>query len=189
MMNQLLMQMMAARGGTTNPMLMDLLARMNAPGGCSSGNFEDLLAQQAATNPMAAMLAKQLAEQKAARASEEARVIDVEAEESVIEEPEVPAEHYLAELNELRERFSAMSLELELLRQRNDTFAAAVGACPLCWGQKSNCRSCRGRGRAGFCIPDECLFEEFVLPAIRTLKAQMARNKVSPLAQARAAGA
>jgi|SRR5215472_6926625 len=180
MMNQLLMQMLAARGGTPNPVVADLLARMNSagPGGCP--NVEDLLAQQAATNPLAAMLAKQFEAQKAAReAVNESRVIDVEAVPTGKEEEEAAAaamEARAKELDQLREKMNALLTELEVLRQRNDTLAAAVGACCLCWGQNIDCRSCRGRGRPGFCIPDESLFEEFVLPAIRTLRAQKAKN-------------
>jgi hypothetical protein len=72
-----------------------------------------------------------------------------------------------------------MFAEIKLLRERNDAFAAAVGACCLCWGQKLECRSCRGRGGPGFCMPDETLFEEFVLPAIQTLRAQKAKTRNS----------
>ena len=193
-MNQLLMQMLAARGGAANPMVADLLARMNStgPGGCP--NVEELLAQQAATNPMAAMLAKQFAAQKAAReAIDQSRVIDMEATPTPAEEEEAAAaamEARSRELNELREKMNMMLTELELLRQRNDTLAAAVGACCLCWGQNIDCRSCRGRGGPGFCIPDESLFEEFVLPAVRTLRAQKAKNPVfSQQVQARTANA
>jgi len=194
-MNQLLMQMLAARGGAANPMVADLLARMNStgPGGCP--NVEELLAQQAATNPMAAMLAKQFAAQKAARAAiDESRVIDMEATPTTAEVEEAAAAAAMdarsRELDELREKTSALLTELELLRHRNDSLAAAVGACCLCWGQSIDCRSCRGRGGPGFCIPDESLFEEFVLPAVRTLRAQKAKNPVfSQQVQARTANA
>jgi hypothetical protein len=188
MMNQVLMQMLTARGGgAANPALMELLARMNSSAGLNDGvNLEDLLAQQAPTNPMAAMLAKHLAEQRARAASDEARVIDVEA----THETQEPGEDPRAALNELREKMNGLLAEIELLQQRNDAFAAAVGACCLCWGQKIDCRSCRGRGGPGFCIPDESLFEEFVLPAIRTLRAQRAKNLgSSPQVQARTANA
>jgi hypothetical protein len=75
-----------------------------------------------------------------------------------------------------------MQAELEHLRERSDAMAAAVGACPLCWGQSLDCRGCRGRGGPGFCTPDESLFEELVLPALRTLRAQRAsvRGSVAP---------
>jgi hypothetical protein len=171
MMNQLLMQMIASRtGGAANPAMADLLARMRAGDSGSPVNVEDLLAQQAQTNPLAAMLAKQLVEQKAARAARESEVIDVEA--SVTGVNETREESADAALGELRENMKCMLAELTLLRERNDTLAAAVGACCLCWGQDLECRSCRGRGGPGFCMPDGVLFEEFVLPAVRTWRAQ-----------------
>jgi hypothetical protein len=180
MMNQLLMQMIAARtGGVANPALADLLARMRAGDSGLPVNVEDLLAQQAQTNPMAAMLAKQMSEQKAMRAAQESSsVIDIEASTGGEEEfSENQGEDAGAALSELRENMKGMLSELEQLRERNDMLAAAVGACPLCWGQNLDCRSCRGRGGPGFCMPDEALFEEFVLPAVRTLRAQRAKNK------------
>jgi hypothetical protein len=183
MMNQLLMQMIASRtGGCANPALADLLARMRSGDSGSALNVEDLLAQQAQTNPMAAMLAKQIAEQKAMRAAQErSPVIDVEATAETGADGTVEnggqGDEAAAALCELRENMKGMLAELELLRERNDALAAAVGACCLCWGQNLECRSCRGRGGPGFCMPDEPLFEEFVLPAVRTLRAQRAKNK------------
>jgi hypothetical protein len=140
----------------------------------SALNVEELLSQQAQTNPMAAMLMKQMAEQKARAEEERSRVIDVEAT-TTVEELEEPVDASREALYELREHAKAMQAELDRLRERSDTMAAAVGACPLCWGQSLECRGCRGRGGPGFCIPDESLFEEFVLPAVRTLRAQRAR--------------
>jgi hypothetical protein len=186
MMNELLLQMISARsGGAGNPALADMLARMRSFSDPNSRlNVEDLLAQQAATNPMAAMLAKHLAEQKAINAAREnATVIDVEAsevdQELQVEESQEQGEDCSAALAELRQYMKGMFAEIKILRDRNDAFAAAVGACCLCWGQKLECRSCRGRGGPGFCMPDETLFEEFVLPAIQTLRAQRTKIRSS----------
>jgi DNA repair exonuclease SbcCD ATPase subunit len=179
MMNQLLVQMLAARGGAANPMLANLMTRMQSSAESPALDVEELLAQQAQTNPMAAMLMKQMAEQKARAEEEKARVIDVEAT-ATTEQAEEPVDESLAELCELRERAKAMQAELERLRERSDAMAAAVGACPLCWGQSLECRGCRGRGGPGFCVPDESLFEEFILPGVRTLRAQRADAR-SPL--------
>jgi hypothetical protein len=182
-MNELLMQMITARAGN-NPALTDMLARMNSSDPNSRLNIEELLGQKAKTNPMVAMFAKHMAEQKAmASARENLPVIDVEASE-VVEESQVEAgreqgEDSAAALSELRQYMKGMFAEIKLLRERNDALAAALGACCLCWGQDLECRSCRGRGGPGFCIPDEALFEEFVLPAIQTLRAQKARSKNS----------
>jgi DNA repair exonuclease SbcCD ATPase subunit len=181
MMNQLLVQMLAARGGAANPMLANLMARMQSSADSPGMNVEELLAQQAQTNPMAAMLMKQMAEQNARAEEEKARVIDVQAT-ATVEQVEEPVDASLATLCELRENAKVMQAELERLRERSDALAAAVGACPLCWGQSLDCRGCRGRGGPGFCTPDESLFEELILPAVRTLRAQRAgaRNSLGP---------
>jgi hypothetical protein len=180
-MNELLMQMITARAGS-NPALADMLARMSSSDPNARPNIEEMLAQQAKTNPMVAMFAKHMAEQKAiASARENLPVIDVEASEVVaesqVEESQEKGEGSAAELIELRQYMKGMFAEIKFLRERNDALAAAVGACCLCWGQNLECRSCRGRGGPGFCMPDEALFEEFVLPAIQTLRAQKARSK------------
>lgn len=56
--------------------------------------------------------------------------------------------------------------EVEELRLRNRTAAAALGACPRCWGEEHDCRVCRGRGRPGGRTPDPVLYHELVEPAV-----------------------
>ena len=74
--------------------------------------------------------------------------------------------------------------ELEDLRQVNDTVAAALGACPVCWGGDRRCEVCEGRGRAGSSSPDPELFEELIAPAVRRVWA-MRRAKQSGYARSR----
>lgn len=62
-------------------------------------------------------------------------------------------------------------LELRDLRQVNDTVAAALGACRLCWGGDRRCLECLGEGTAGFAPPDLTLFERLVVPAVRRVGA------------------
>lgn len=57
--------------------------------------------------------------------------------------------------------------ELEALREVNDTLAAALGACPHCWGGNPGCETCGGQGATGAMDPDEKLFAELILPAVR----------------------
>jgi hypothetical protein len=171
-MNQLLMQMIAART-SGNSAMANILNRMQSGDTGTGVDIQEILQQHAATNPTIALLAKQLAEQKARQVD----VIDVspfEEQEESIETEEGNQEPSSDDAIELRGRLDAVTVENQVLRNRNDALAAAVGACCLCWGQDLNCRSCRGRGGPGFCMPDEALFEEFVLPAIRTLRAQRA---------------
>ena len=48
-----------------------------------------------------------------------------------------------------------------------DDFAAAVGACHLCWGDDNHCHMCGGKGKPGFLHPDLALFNELIAPALR----------------------
>lgn len=75
------------------------------------------------------------------------------------------------DLQELRQ-------EIEDLREVNDTVAAALGACALCWGGDSGCEECAGRGKAGSALPEPRLFEKLVAPAIRRVSA--VRRESSP---------
>lgn len=73
-----------------------------------------------------------------------------------------------------------LTLELRDLQERNDSLAAALGACYLCWGENPTCSHCRGRGRPGYVTPDKELFIEWVAPAVRTLKTHSGTMKNSP---------
>ena len=61
-------------------------------------------------------------------------------------------------------------VELDGLRLVNDTTAAALGACPICWGGQGDCDECGGKGHAGSRAPDLQLFRELVVPAVRRLR-------------------
>lgn len=61
--------------------------------------------------------------------------------------------------------------ELADLREVNDTVAAALGACRVCWGGDPGCPACAGQGRAGWRAPDRALFQELVVPAVRRVRA------------------
>src|ERR1700722_7179806 len=193
-MNDLLMQMISARaGGSGNPAIANLLARLRSSDPSAGVDIQELLAQHSSTNPMAAMIAKHLEDQRANASSRlNSPIIDVEPSkersDSLGQAGEELPEDAAVELTELRRQMEGICAEVRLLRDRNDTFAAAVGACCICWGQKLDCRSCRGRGGPGFCMPDESLFEEFVLPAIEMLRAQKAKTRdPSPQVQSRSA--
>lgn len=66
----------------------------------------------------------------------------------------------------LRRRLGQLELELERLQEINDTLAAALGACPVCWGDDPDCRVCHGRGGPGSRRPNRALFERLVTPAL-----------------------
>lgn len=66
----------------------------------------------------------------------------------------------------LRHLVQQMYAELEMLRERNDALADAVGACYLCWGSDPECEVCQGDGRPGAAPPDPTLFDRLVTPAL-----------------------
>jgi len=61
--------------------------------------------------------------------------------------------------------------DFERAIERNNSLAAAVGAC-VCWGQHVDCTICEGRGRPGWTLPDKRLFAQYVRPAIETIREQ-----------------
>jgi hypothetical protein len=181
-MNSLLVDLIAAQAaGTGNPAVGELLARMRS--GVSGPNVHELLAQLDQGNPTVALLAKYLAERQA---SEAQRYVDAvtatQPIKEVVEALDKPGDDLLNTpatldpMQELRHQVTSMFAELQEHRERVDRLAWALGACCLCWGQDEECRNCRGRGRPGFSMPDEKLFAEFVMPAVRMLRAKSVKN-------------
>lgn len=185
-MNSLLFQLLASRttrGGS--PQLADMLARVSgANGGNPILDPKQLLAQLGNDNPLLTALSKHFTEARPNGSlhqtpAPENAVIDVEPEPERTE-PSVlngNAGHGEAvEIRELKEQIQNLQAEIKISRERSDLLASTVGACCLCWGHDPNCRACRGRGKPGYAIPDEALFGEFVLPAMRVLRAQKAKT-------------
>jgi hypothetical protein len=67
----------------------------------------------------------------------------------------------------MRRRYEEMAAEIEELRFRNEALAAALGACPNCWGETPACRQCRGQGAAGAYPVDPELYAAVVEPVVR----------------------
>jgi hypothetical protein len=177
-MNAMLDMLTAQASAQNNTAVGDMIARMRS-GGDSQPNAQELIAKLSEDNPMLGMLAQQMAQKKA----EQGSIIDADTleVESLEEEPEVPSvqlAQLCAQVEELRGSLQAVSHELAALRDREDILAEALGACCLCWGEDSHCRACRGRGRPGFTAPDEELFEELVLPAMKMLRACRVKHAV-----------
>jgi hypothetical protein len=177
-MNTMLLEMIAARATASgNSALLEMVSRLRSSNGAALiEDPQELLAKLGASgNPLVSALAKQFSEAQAKTANE--TVIDVEPQSTLEELADSPREtqgYSPGETEELRQSVENLTCELRTLRERCDLLAAALGACCLCWGQDPACRACRGRGRPGYAIPDEPLVHEFVLPAIRTLRAQKA---------------
>jgi len=173
----LLLQMLASRQrGAGNTQITELLARMNGAAAPDGQSTQDMLSQLAGTNPMLAALMQQMNAGSAGSGGQRA-LVDIEGEAVEVEASAQPAtpDFNDAELCELRARTERLTEELNLMRERVDRCAAALGACGACWGADPACRACRGHGRPGFSKPDESLFDELVLPAMRTLRSFQAR--------------
>lgn len=78
-------------------------------------------------------------------------------------------------LDELRANVARLEASNRALLVMLDRLAAALGACPECWGGHLSCR-CGGMGHPGAFPPERLAFEAFVLPVIRTLGARIAAN-------------
>ena len=175
-----ILEMVAARASASgNTAVADMVARLRAQSGEPSNEAtQDLLAQVGQGNPLLSAFVKQLGESRATAATRDPVIIEAQDMETQSAPPtppddEDPIDATNDAVNALREQAQQMFAELQILRERSDSLAAALGACCLCWGHDADCRNCHGRGAPGFSLPHETPFEEFVLPAIRTLKAQM----------------
>ena len=156
---QLLMSLLAMRNGGALPTGADGAID---PSACDPNA---MLARMGQGNPTVAAILQMMEARKAAEAAREPVVI----EGAVVD---VTA----AELAEISAQLEAAQAEVRILRARCDTVAAALGACGLCWGQDVSCRACRGHGAPGRSIPDEELFREFVVPAVRLMHASRQRS-------------
>ena len=135
-----------------NELQQKLLARLAGESDGADESVVDLLEQSLGDDPAAAPLLDALRRRVAA---------------TVVEQPVVaddPGDDGDPMTAEVLERVWA---ELEDLRLRNRTVAAALGACARCWGEDERCRVCGGRGRPGGRTPDAVLYSELVEPAVR----------------------
>jgi hypothetical protein len=55
-------------------------------------------------------------------------------------------------------------------QERLEILAAALGACPDCWGDNGPCTACGGEGHPGAYRPDRQAFAGYVLPAVRAIQ-------------------
>lgn len=143
-----------------NPDASSLLLEKLTAGSGAPPSMSEMLAQLGESDPRMALLAKYFAQRET-----EQHDADDDAEDGSFE-PEEKRES-LAQLQRMMKRLYA---ELEDLRERNDSLAAALGACYLCWGENPACEFCAGTGSPGSNAPDEVLLSHYVTPAIRRLR-------------------
>lgn len=81
-----------------------------------------------------------------------------------------------AAAGELQTLLQTLYAEVAALRARNDAVAAALGACHLCFGDDPVCSECAGRGTPGSLLPEAIAFRQYVVPAVRRIRAAPARD-------------
>jgi hypothetical protein len=87
---------------------------------------------------------------------------------------EVRAEQAEA-VNELSETAQRLFDEAEACRDRLASVAAALGACPACFGENLLCETCGGAGTPGSRLPQADEFHRYVRPAIERVRAALRR--------------
>lgn len=154
---------------TANPMLSALLSSLD-----SGGKFDpmSLLMSQlgsggGANDPRLAVLTRLMSQRAGPTIIENED--DEAAEEAKRRKAEIRREraHRIRALRVLTKRMYA---ELEVLRERNDDFAAAIGACPVCFGDDPLCEECAGNGQPGSVAPDPDAYRQLVAPAVQRVR-------------------
>jgi hypothetical protein len=137
-----------------------LLEKMSA--GEIAPSRSELLAQLAEGDPRMAALAKYFAQR--------------EAEQLVVPDQEEPKDRAPERKRESFQRLQRLMkqiyAELETLRERNDSLAAALGACYLCWGEDPLCALCGGTGAPGADSPDRALFAHYISPVLGRVRSK-----------------
>ena len=151
-----------------------LLETLNArANGGTLPTTQDLLAKMAEANPTMGLVAQLLAQNQQQVREREASSQDegdTELSEPFSEPDQDRGRSRQRAVHRLRQQIKIMNRELSELRERNDSLAAALGACHLCWGSDPECEICGGRGSPGTSVPDKSLFKELVRPAVRALQ-------------------
>jgi hypothetical protein len=97
-----------------------------------------------------------------------------EAEAAVLEQEQDTDWQRLDDIQELHNLTDALYAELDVLRARNVILAAALGACPRCFGTDPDCPEDHdtGTGGPGTFLPDAATFREWIAPAVRRVRAE-----------------
>ncbi|RYG89656.1 hypothetical protein EU803_15995 [Loktanella sp. IMCC34160] len=99
----------------------------------------------------------------AQQAGDESEVIDAE--------PATEPPHHAAPLDHRIEALLTQSADrIDYLERLTHRLGLALGACPECFGQDTDCPECRGRGRPGDMRPDRREFTTFVLPVLSRMR-------------------
>ncbi|MBI4495981.1 MAG: hypothetical protein HY697_03500 [Deltaproteobacteria bacterium] len=87
-----------------------------------------------------------------------------------IEEELSQKQRELAQIEKLVHENQELLEENQTLRERIEILAAALGACPYCWGENNSCPTCQGKGNPGSFMPDRGAYSGYVLPAVQVIR-------------------
>ncbi|HEV2541873.1 MAG TPA: hypothetical protein VGU70_03800 [Methylobacterium sp.] len=97
---------------------------------------------------------------------------DGQLREEIREEVRAEQAEAVSELSETARRLFA---DVEACRDRLASLAAALGACPACFGEDLLCETCGGAGAPGSRLPQADEFHRYVRPAIERVRAALRR--------------
>jgi hypothetical protein len=175
--------------GAANPMLDGLRGTIDQNGRLDPwALLQSQLAAQTASDPRTALLLQFLQQRrgavKAEAASDEAAAM---AETDGFRREEAARGEWGNVTSGISERLHNLHAEVEALQHRNDEFAAAVGACFLCFGDDPNCVECGGLGAPGSRAPEPAAYRKIVLPAVRRAQRIAGRKHEDPIRSSRGA--
>lgn len=122
----------------------------------------NLMGAESTQDPRMKMLAQMMAEQnqpKAQAVPDDTRLRD---REKLSQHMQMLGQH----LKKLRKANHALIRHLKFMIARNDQLAAALGACPDCFGADAQCARCQGQGVAGYYAPNPSLFATYIKPCL-----------------------
>jgi hypothetical protein len=128
--------------------------------GLLGGGTPDLGALMGAagqSDPALGAVLSALAQRQSAAAEREVEPVEDENDGSEAQVVELQSR-----FERLRDVARRMDAELRVLRRRNAHLAAAVGACPHCWGENPECSTCAGEGLPGSAPPHRGHFQHYV---------------------------
>jgi hypothetical protein len=151
--------------GTAKPAVAILEALQS--GGDPSKSLFSALAGEAGSSPQFDMLMKLMSDQGESQADR----LRAEIRE------ELAAEQADA-VNHLSETTKRLFAEREAAQLRIEGLAAALGACPICFGDDLLCDTCRGQGVPGGRAPEPAAFRRYVGPAVDRVRTALQRSTV-----------
>lgn len=152
-----------------------LLEALTAPGANVTADqaIEQVLAQMDPSDARVRLVANMLARRHAVPAPdvEDADESPLRELETLVHEAQARAEHAARAEEKLRTIVRGVIDELQVMRERNNLLATALGACYVCWGEDAECAVCGGAGRPGSVPPEPHLFARLIAPAVHASRA------------------